>query len=383
MQFAGPELSEIFINFRKQIKIEGDVVLDESSDERQPQCVSYVVENLGFAAGRLYIDRNFDAKVRDDVTVMINNVLSAFSSSLSGLHWMDNESALKAFQKVAGLVRNVAYPDFQQNDQQLNAFYGDLIESTKSIKSDDKHALFEYARRVVIFQAKSLFDKLKENGDRKEFGMSPAIVNAWYQPERNSITFPAAILNEPFYRYDFPQAVNYGGLGVVMGHELSHGFDDQGVQFDSDGALHTWMSPHAQKGFDQMAQCVVDEYSKFCYPQIGCIDGTTTQGENIGDNGGLKAAYRAYKAYTASHGEEAPLPGLESLSMDQIFFLAYGQVWCGSYSDDSLTRQLLTNPHSPGKDRVQGALQNFPKFAEAYKCKKGDPMYPTNACDVW
>lgn len=169
-----------------------------------------------------------------------------------------------------------------------------------------------------------------------------------------------------------------------MGHELSHGFDDQGIQFDWNGTLNTWMTPHAEAGFDQMAQCVVDQYSHFCYPELQtCINGITTQGENIGDNGGIKAAYRAYQAYVASHGAEKPLPGLEQFTMNQIFFLAYGQVWCGEYSEDTLLRQLLTDPHSPGKDRVIGAIQNFPKFGEAYGCKKGDPMYPVNACDVW
>jgi len=350
--------------------------------DRQSKCVSYLTDNMPYAAGRLYTDSYFPEQNRDDVMVMINNVLSAFSSSLSGLRWMDNPSALRAFQKVAGLVRNVAYPDFQEDDKQLDEYYKELIEAVKSIHPEDPQAYFDYVQKAVLFKGQFMWEGLKKMGDRKEFLMSPAVVNAWYQPERNSITFPAAILNEPFYRYDFPQAVNYGALGVVMGHELSHGFDDQGIQFDFDGTLNTWMTSTAELGFDKMAQCIVDEYSGFCYPQ-GCINGIHTQGENIGDNGGLKAAYRAYKAYTASHGEEKSLPGMETYTMDQIFFLAYGQVWCGSYSDDALTRQLLTNEHSPGKDRVIGAVQNFPKFAEAFKCKLGDPMYPKNACDIW
>jgi endothelin-converting enzyme/membrane metallo-endopeptidase-like protein 1 len=316
---------------------------------------------------------------------MINNVLSAFSSSLSGLRWMDNPSALSAFKKVQGLLRNVAYPDFQQNNTQLDQFYQSFNDAAETISVDGPQALFDYIKQIVLFNQKSNLLQLRQTGDRDAFLMSPAVVNAWYQPERNSITFPAAILNQPFYRYDFPFAVNYGALGVVMGHELSHGFDDQGIQFDYDGTLHTWMTPHAEEGFDKMAQCVVDEYSKFCYPGIACINGIRTQGENIGDNGGLKAAYRAYKAYTNSHGEEPRLPGLESFTMDQIFFMSYGQVWCGSYSDEVLRKQLLTNEHSPGKDRVLGAVRNFPKFGEAFNCKLGDPMYPypADACDVW
>jgi len=378
MQFAGPSLSKISAEFRRSIRIDEF----DDTDTRELTCVSYLTQSLPWATGRMYIDASFESPNRDDVSVMINNVLSAFSSALSGLRWMDNVSALKAFNKVQGLVRNVAYPDFGQNDQELDKYYAQFNDAVKDIDVNGPQALFQFVRQIVLFNGQSTFGQLKQKGNRIEFLMSPAIVNAWYQPERNSITFPAAILNQPFYRYDFPQAVNYGGLGVVMGHELSHGFDDQGVQFDFDGTLNTWMTPHAETGFDQMAQCVVDEYGKFCYPQ-SCINGITTQGENIGDNGGLKAAYRAYKAYTASHGEEAPLPGLENYTMDQIFFLSFGHVWCGSYSDDALTRQLLTNPHSPGKDRVIGAVQNFPKFAEAFKCKQGDPMYPKSACDVW
>jgi len=191
-------------------------------------------------------------------------------------------------------------------------------------------------------------------------------------------------MNEPFYRYDFPQAVNYGALGMVFGHELIHNFDDQGVQYDFDGTLRTWMTPKTQNGFKRMAQCVIDQYSRICYPKVDtCINGVANQGEDIGDNGGLKMAYRAYKAYTSSHGEEKPLPGMETFSMDQIFFLSFGHVWCGSFSDDGLLRQLLVNDHSPYRDRIVESLKNFPKFAEAFNCKKGDPMYPKLACDVW
>jgi len=351
--------------------------------DMEQECAQYIANGVPYGAGRLYIDSSFPEINRDDVSVMINNVLSAFSSSLSGLRWMDNPSALAAYQKVAGLVRNVAYPDWEQDDTQLDAYHQPLIDATQGIDPKDPQALYKFNAQVVLFQTQTTLKRLKQPTDRADFGTSPAIVNAWYQPIRNSITFPAAILNEPFYRYDYPQAVNYGALGVVMGHELSHGFDDQGIQFDWDGSLHTWMTPNAEAGFDTMAQCVVDEYSNFCYPGLGCINGITTQGENLADNGGLKAAYRAYKAYTASHGDEKPLPGMETFTMDQIFFISFGYVWCGSYSEEALRNQLLTNPHSPGRDRTNGAVQNFPKFAEAFGCKKGDPMYPVNACDVW
>lgn len=403
LEFAGPETAQIMKDLKRSTRLDDPDITDQ-----QQQCVAFLANNVPWGAGRVYVDYNFPSQNRDDVSVMINNVLSAFSSGLSGLDWMDNPSALRAFQKVAGLVRNVAYPDFEENDQQLDQYYDWLIQKARSIDPNQWDAWYQYTMAATAFQGQLMWQTLKLDNNRYEFLMSPAIVNAWYQPERNSITFPAGILNAPFYRYDFPQAVNYGALGVgkrrspcahellmthfagnskssyfsVMGHELSHGFDDQGIQYDANGTLHTWMTPTAEAGFNAMAQCVVNEYDHFCYPQ-GCINGITTQGENIGDNGGLKAAYRAYQAYKASHGEEPPLPGMETYTMEQIFFLSFGQVWCGSYSDDALTRQLLTNAHSPGKDRVIGAVQNFDKFAEAFQCKKGDPMYPEHSCDVW
>jgi len=337
---------------------------------------------LPYVAGRLYVDSSFPNIARGDVALMAGNILASFKGMLSGLPWMDEDTVLRAYKKIDSMIQNVAYPDFQQDDAQLDEYYKELIKLTKDIDSTQYEAFFLYVKTLVAYQIRSMFRQVLEPGNRYDFLMSPAIVNDWYQPERNSISFPAAQLVTPFYDFEFPKAVNYGAFGATIGHEMTHGFDDEGVQYDYNGTLHTWMTPKSQVGFKKMAQCVVDEYSGFCYPQA-CVSGVNTQGENIADNGGLIASYQAYKAWEFSHGAEGRLPDFPTYTMEQIFFIAYGYSWCGQFSDEYLTRQLLTNVHAPYQERVNGVVQNFPKFGEAFKCKDNTKMYPKAHCDVW
>lgn len=218
--------------------------------------------------------------------------------------------------------------------------------------------------------------------------MSPAIQNAWYQPWLNSLTIPAGEIQIPFYDIDYPSAVNFGGLGAVAGHELTHGFDDDGVQFGPNGTLYDWISPESSAYFTQnISQCVVDQYNQYCYPDLPsgnlCINGKVTQGENIADNGGTKTAFNAYVEWVKTHGYEALLPGLESFTMDQIFFLNFARSWCGAIKPEALEKQLLLDVHSPARDRVIGTLSNMKEFHMAFDCKAGDKMYPEHTCDVW
>ncbi|VDP36005.1 unnamed protein product [Heligmosomoides polygyrus] len=234
-------------------------------------------------------------------------------------------------------------------------------------------------------------------GDRSNFLQSPAMVNAWYQPERNSITFPYAIWNPPYYSYDYPQAYNYAGQGGTGGHELTHGFDDEGVQFGWDGTLTNctwnqcgWMDTKSKTGFTDMAQCVVSQYSTQCCPEksgnVHCANGATTQGENIADLGGQQAAYNAYREYIKDQGhEELRLPGLEQFTPNQIFWITYGYSWCMKQNDQNLVNQLLTNPHAPGSCRTNQVMQDIPSFGIDFGCRQGSPMYPQpdQRCKVW
>jgi endothelin-converting enzyme/putative endopeptidase len=217
--------------------------------------------------------------------------------------------------------------------------------------------------------------------DRSEWEMTPQEVNAFYNPLRNQMVFPAGILQAPFFDRDFPAAMNFGGIGMGMGHELTHGFDDQGRKFDGSGRLTEWWNPEVVESFEQRAQCVEQLYSSYEVQPGVRVNGELTLGENIADLGGIKEAYRAYQAWNAEHG--APPPQVEGLTADQLFFVGFAQGWC-MLATPEVERMLVTvDPHSPSKFRVIGPLANFPEFAAAFACEKGTPMNPERRCEVW
>jgi predicted metalloendopeptidase len=346
-------------------------------------CIQQVTSYMPFAAGRLYVDNHFNTlpgMPRNKLRGMIMSVLGAFRTMISQLTWMDMPNKIMAINKVNGIVQNVAYPDWAQDNNKLNAKYAGL-------KLGAPDNFWTVMQKLTSFNQLQGFQLLYKSVNRADFSGSPAIVNAWYQPQYNSITFPAGILNPPFFEADFPAAVNYGGMGVVMGHELTHGFDDQGVQWNQNGTLSTWMDAYSQAGFKQMAQCIINEYSNFCFPSLpppNCVSGVRTQGENIADNGGIKSAYIAFKANQILDGTDPSLPGyMGKYTQDQLFFMAFGQVWCRNIKLSAIPQQLLLDPHAPARDRVLGTVKNFPQFGKAFNCPLGSPMYPKNHCNVW
>ena len=215
--------------------------------------------------------------------------------------------------------------------------------------------------------------------------MTASTVNAYYNPPSNEIVFPAAILQPTFFHKDYLQAVNYGGIGVVIGHELTHGFDDQGSQYDEVGNLHSWWAPEVRAKFEAKTRCLAEQYSGFTVNGEH-ENGDLTLGENMADNGGLHIAYRAYDEWLSSQNggnEEPQLPGLPNLKARQLFFISFATVWCGSRRPAAAHQALLTDPHSPGRYRVIGSVQNSKDFAEAFQCDAGSPMNPTEKCSVW
>jgi putative endopeptidase len=217
--------------------------------------------------------------------------------------------------------------------------------------------------------------------DKTEWLMTPQTVNAYYQPTNNEIVFPAGILQPPFFSKDFPAAMNYGGIGAVMGHELTHGFDDQGRKSDGDGVLREWWEPQVSAKFEKVAQCVSDQFSKFEVEPGVHVNGQLTLGENIADLGGVKEAYAAYKAWEAKHG--APPPAVPGLTNDQLLFVSFAQVWCTVQTPEFLRRQVTTDPHSPGAVRAVAAAMNSAAFRQAFSCKAGDKMVADPTCTVW
>jgi len=210
--------------------------------------------------------------------------------------------------------------------------------------------------------------------------MYPHEVNAYYNPLVNEIAIPAGILQDPFFSGKFPQAINFGGIGSVVGHELTHAFDDEGSQFDKDGKLHDWWSPETRSKFNDKAQCIVNQYNNFEIDGMK-VNGRLTEGENIADNGGIKEAYNAFMKN--NNDDEELVEKAYGLSSQKLFFISYGQVWCSKYRHEYLKSLIETDPHSPGNFRIIGPLQNFNKFKETFGCKAGDVMAPSNMCTVW
>ncbi|KAK6012755.1 peptidase family M13, partial [Ostertagia ostertagi] len=263
------------------------------------------------------------------------------------------------------MINNIGYPDITNDISKLDEQYKELV-----ILPEDTY--YSLMKKAVVWMQKKEFRKLLKPFDRHEFDVSPAVVNAFYSPEKNAITFPAGILQPPFFSGSFPKAVNYGAIGAVIGHEITHGFDDQGSQYDKDGNLHNWWSTRSLEAFDERRRCIVEQYGNYTVPKTTYkVNGKLTQGENIADNGGVKEALKAYKKYVATKGEEARLPGLQHYTNTQIFFLSYAHFWCGQKKEAAAMQQVTTDEHSPEIFRVTGVLSNLREFAEAFSCPAG------------
>ncbi len=337
----------------------------ETIEPRWKRCVDFTNRALGEAVGRVYVEKKFPGSSKATAQEMLRDVEAAFESNLPGLDWMDDATRKKAMEKVAALAGMIGYPDTWRD------------YSSMTIVPDDFFADAVAARR---FEFDRQAKKIGHPVDRSEWHMNPQTVNAYSNPTANQIVFPAGIMQPPFFDKDFPAAMNYGGIGAVVGHELTHGFDDQGRKFDAEGRLSEWWSPAVAKAFETRAQCVRDQYSAFEVEPGVHVNGKLTAGENIADIGGLKEAYVAYQSYQKRHGEEQEIP---QLTNDQLFFVAYAQNWCSLSTPEAQRMRVTVNPHSPAEFRAIGAVSDNPYFAKAFGCKPGDPMVPKDRCVVW
>jgi putative endopeptidase len=333
-------------------------------EARWKRCTSLTDQSLGEALGPLYVSKAFPPEAKKRMDQLVAEIEKSMSADIKQLEWMSPETKVAAQAKLDKISNKIGYPT--------------KWKDYTSVKID-RNNLIGNVQAATWFEVKRNLDKLGKTVDKLEWGMTPPTVNAYYNPSQNNINFPAGILQPPFFSDATDDAVNYGAIGVVIGHELTHGFDDQGRKFDGDGNLTDWWGPKDGPEFERRAQCLVDEYSSFSPVEGTNLKGKLVLGENTADNGGLKLAYMALMR----DEKEDAAKKTDGFTPAQRLFIGFAQVWCENVTDQRARELALTDPHSPGKFRVVGTIRNSPQFREAFNCKTGDAMAPANSCSVW
>jgi putative endopeptidase len=335
---------------------------------RWRRCADYTGGDLGEDLGRAYVEDYFPPATKAQTVAMIGEIEAAYEENLRTLDWMSEETRQRALAKLKGIVNKVGYPDHWRDYSAFTVVRGDALGNAL------RGAEFEFRRRM---------DKIGKPVDRGEWGMTPPTVNAYYSERYNDINFPAGILQPPFYDAEGDIAPNYGGIGTVMGHEMTHGFDDEGRHFDAEGNLTDWWTDSDATAFEGRAACLVKEYGEFTVADGIKLNGRLTLGENIADNGGLRLAFAALRRALARSPENPQRR--DGFTPEQRFFLGYAQTWCGNATAADERRRVLIDPHSPGEFRVNGVVTNDPDFGKAFSCPAGAPMAPPpdRVCRVW
>jgi putative endopeptidase len=335
---------------------------------RWKRCVQRTDQLLGEALGRPYVAATFGAAGKQRMLKMVMALEKALSQDIQDLPWMTPETKKQAEVKLQAITNKIGYPDKWKDYSTVKVVRGDLLGNVS---------------RARAFETKRNLNKIGKALDKKEWGMTPPTVNAYYNPAENDINFPAGILQPPFFDKTEDDAVNFGGIGVVIGHELTHGFDDQGSKFDGKGNLSNWWTSADQAEFEKRTGCIADEYSSFVAVDDVHLNGKLTLGENTADNGGSRIALMALHQTMAGGKDRSANQKKDGFTPDQRFFLGFAQIWCENHTPETARLLAKTDPHSPGEYRVNGTLQNNEDFAKAFGCKAGQKMVSANACRVW
>jgi endothelin-converting enzyme/putative endopeptidase len=366
LRAASPWLSKPFVdaNFKMQQALTGQAQIKD----RWKRCVDLTDNSLGEALGQRYVEATFGAEGKQRMLKMVDALEKSLDQDIQTLPWMSDDTKKQAKLKLDAIRNKIGYPEVWRDYSKLKVERGDLIGNLTRANE------FESNRQIA---------KIDKPLDRKEWGMTPPTVNAYYSGSYNEIVFPAGILQPPFFDKSVDDAVNMGGIGVVIGHELTHGFDDQGRKFDPQGNLRDWWTEQDGKEFEKRASCIADEYSSFIPVDDLHLNGRLTLGENTADNGGARIALNALRAMIAQDPHSKAAQTIDGYTPEQRFFLGFARVWCQKQTPE-LTRMLVnTDPHSPGRFRVIGVVQNMPEFQQTWSCKAGQPMVAANACRVW
>ena len=363
LEGAAPWLSKPFVdaNFNFQQALTGQAEIQA----RWKRCVDSTDRALGEALGERYVEATFGAEGKQRMLKMVVALESALDADIRDLPWMTADTKKQAKVKLTAIRNKIGYPDVWRDYTKLEVKPGDLIGNF--LRANE----FESRRQIA---------KISKPLDRLEWGMTPPTVNAYYSGARNEIVFPAGILQPPFFDKTMDDAINFGGIGVVIGHELTHGFDDQGRKFDPQGNLRDWWTEADGKEFEKRASCIADEYGNFIAVDDLKLNGKLTLGENTADNGGARIALMSLLNTLTPEQKEQKIDGY---TPEQRFFLGFGRVWCEKRRPEFSRMLVNVDPHSPGKYRVNGVVQNMPEFQKAWSCKGGQPMVQANACRVW
>ncbi len=340
---------------------------------RWKQCSIMTDNALGEAVGQDWVKQNFPPAAKASMDKLVASLEKSLGEDIKTLPWMTEPTKKAAEEKLAMIRNKIGYPEKWRDYAGLKVDRDDLLGNL---------------RRSAVFERDFELDHLGKPVDEKEWGMTPPTVNAYYESSMNDINFPAGILQPPFFDFTIDPAVNFGGIGVVIGHEITHGFDDEGSKYDGSGNLREWQTAEDRKAFTERTDCEVAEYSGFeAAPAHGdtaaqLLNGKLTLGENTADNGGLRIAYMALLDTLAAQGKTID-DKIDGYTEAQRYFIGFAQVWCQNQTEPEARRRALVDPHSPGQWRVNGSVQNFDEFGKAFGCKKGQPMYPVNSCRVW
>lgn len=336
----------------------------EQLPPRWKRCTNDVDDDLGEALGQVYVEKYFSPEAKKQVLEILQGIQKAMDADIHSLPWMSEETKRRALEKLQSMANKIGYPDKWRDYRQLEIKRGDHMGNSLRARR------FEFDRDLA---------KIGKPVDRQEWQMTPPTVNAYYDPQKNDINFPAGILQPPMFDPKSDAAPNYGNAGSTIGHELTHGFDDEGRQFDAQGNLKDWWTTIDGKEFDRRASCISDQYSQYTVIDDIKINGKLTLGEDVADLGGTLLAYLAWKEATKDQKRES----IDGFTPDQRFFIAYGQQWCSSNKDETKRLRAAIDPHSPDQYRANGVVSNMPEFREAFHCKPGQPMVRENACRVW
>jgi endothelin-converting enzyme/putative endopeptidase len=330
---------------------------------RWKQCVRYVDRDLGEALGQEFVRRTFTAETKQRTVDMTRRIEKAMENEIDKLDWMTAPTKQRALEKLHAIANKVGYPDRWRDYSSVDVTRGDFIGNVT---------------RATVFESNRDLAKIGRPVDRGEWGMTPPTVNAYYNPQMNDINFPAGVLQPPLFDPKLDDAPNYGNTGSTIGHELTHGFDDEGRQFDANGNLKDWWTPEDAKAFEERVQCVRDQYAQYTIIDDIKINSRLTSGEDVADLGGTLLAYSAWKDADPNDVQDR-----DGFTPDQRFFVGFAQWACENQRPENLRANAITNPHSPGRYRINGIVSNLPEFKRAFKCGDKAPMVREKACRVW